>query len=71
MNHISPKSSEIKWAICVPSTCDTEDIKKILTDDLDQQLKNLPITIDLQLRDEMCQVKNDEKSMDFETKVVM
>lgn len=71
MSHISPKSSEIKWALCVPSSCINEDVKIILEKDVENYLMNFPIKIEIQMKEEMCQVKSDGIEFSKVTKIAM
>lgn len=72
MSHISPKSSELKYAVCIPSSCQINDAKIILQNNLESYSKDMPIKIKIksQLREEMCQIKIESGNNGRGTKIV-
>lgn len=66
-----PKSSEVKWAVCVPSSCKSEDVRKIVEKDFEKYLKDLKIEaeIKIEVREENCQVKTDKVEIGNGTKI--
>lgn len=71
MSHITPKNSEVKWAVCVPSSCGSEDVRKIIQENFEDYLKELPIKVKVQVKDEMCQMKIEKVKIGGGTMVVM
>lgn len=55
-NHVIPKTSEIHWALCVPSSCSYQDIETSLQQKLKKIFNESSIEITVEVRENMCQV---------------
>ena len=57
--HFIPKFSSINWGLCVPDTCQADDVKKMI----DSQLREINVTtnliIEINVDDDNCIVKSD------------
>lgn len=59
MVHFVPKSSEISWGFCVPSSCSSEDISSVLKMKI-VEITNIPDSYwKVKVRDGNCQVKDE------------
>lgn len=71
-SHVIPKTSQIHWALCVPSTCTFKEVEFVLHEKLKNFFNTSNLQLDVQVRENMCQVKADENSsLDFGTKAAM
>jgi hypothetical protein len=61
----------VKWAVCVPSSCGSEDVRKIVENDFENYLKDLKfeVEIKIQMREEMCQVGKEKVKIENGTKI--
>lgn len=57
-NHVIPKTSEIHWALCVPSSCTFQEVEAVLNDKLQNFFDDPAIVIEVQVKENMCQVKS-------------
>ena len=68
-----PKSSEISWGVCVPSSCSREEVSKVLKEKI-LKLTNLPeMYWKVEIRDGNCSVrdKNWLKNLSIGQKLAM
>ncbi|CAG9811915.1 unnamed protein product [Chironomus riparius] len=60
-SHIVPKSSEVKWASCIPSNCAATDLGIAMKESLTRLFNEFPIKIRIQINEVDCQVRINEK----------
>lgn len=57
--HRVPRFSSINWAICVPSSCSPNDVKKGLAKTVETIFKETEFEISLEVEPDMCQMSRD------------
>lgn len=70
-SHVIPKTSEIHWALCVPSTCTYKEVELVLKEKLQSFFNNSDVHLEVQVRENMCQVKEENSSLDFGAKIAL
>lgn len=58
-------------ALCVPSTCTFKEVELVINEKLKQFFNTSHLLFEVQVRKEMCQVKEDNLKYDFGTKAAM
>lgn len=66
-----PVSTSIKWALCVPSSCSHQEVKAVLQEELLKVFGNTEISAEVDVKENMCQVKDSERGMNFGAKLAM
>ncbi|KAG5684702.1 hypothetical protein PVAND_013916 [Polypedilum vanderplanki] len=61
--HITPKSSNIFWAVCMPSACSHHDLELAIKSAIDKNFGKYIKSIELAVKEENCQVAKDESVM--------
>jgi hypothetical protein len=55
-SHVSPKLSEVHWALCVPSLCTAGEVAKVFGKKLRDVISDTTVIIDVEIRSDMCQI---------------
>ena len=55
-----PKTSEIHWALCVPSSCSHNEVEDVLRQMLTDFIDDTSIIMTVEVRENMCQIKDTE-----------
>ena len=65
--------SELQWGLCLPSSCTPEEISRLLKQQVSTMFKATDFKLEVKVKPEMCQVKNDNwvKDMSSSSKFVM
>jgi PHP family Zn ribbon phosphoesterase len=58
-------------ALCVPSSCTHKEVEQVLNEKLKDFFNSLEIQMEVEVREEMCQVKTENVSYEFGTKAAM
>lgn len=66
-----PKTSQINWGLCVPSTCTPKEVEIVLGEKLRNFFNDSNVSIDVRVEESMCQVKTENVKYDFGTKAAM
>lgn len=56
--HRVPRFSTINWALCIPSACSSEDVRKSLDEYLHDQTQGTGLKMEVSIEPESCQKKN-------------
>lgn len=72
-SHVVPKTSEVHWGLCVPSTCTHEEVQLVLSELLNDFTNHTGIKFDVEVLENMCQVKNENwmSQLSIGTKIAM
>lgn len=52
-----PKTSQVNWGFCIPSSCSHQELELILKEKLDNFFNSSAIDVKVQVRKNMCQTK--------------
>ncbi|CRK96891.1 CLUMA_CG009993, isoform A [Clunio marinus] len=70
-SHVVPKTSQIQWAFCIPSTCTHEELQHVLQQKLKTFINSSMINFDVEVKKEMCQIREESKKYDLGTKLAL
>ncbi|KAG5684659.1 hypothetical protein PVAND_013877 [Polypedilum vanderplanki] len=58
--HVVPKTSQMNFAFCIPSTCSNKELELVLGENLQNFFNNTGLRMDVRVEPEMCQTKTNE-----------
>lgn len=69
--HRVPRYSTINWALCVPSACESRDVELGIKDFVQNNLDLVGLEVQVQVNEEMCQVKDDDPINNLPTSTII
>lgn len=66
-----PKSSESYWGLCVPSSCTNEEVSLALRDQLVESTRISEANWQVEVKQGMCQLKDDHWLQNLDSKVII
>lgn len=70
---IVPRSSEIRWGLCVPSACTANDVELAYSEFIKSICNGSEIEFEVEVKSNQCQTHGDDwiSSLDYATKLTM
>ncbi|XP_070502430.1 nose resistant to fluoxetine protein 6-like [Chironomus tepperi] len=58
--HVIPRTSQLNFAFCIPSTCSNKELEIVLKENLQSFFNSSNVLMDVRVEKEMCQIKEDK-----------